>query len=336
MAQSNISSSSESSPIVRAIDVGYGQTKFVVDDRGSCRLFPSLAPPSDIHRARTHIVKERLTREVWVDGVAYETGPDTNLFREVPVLHGDYIETPQYRALLYGALDAMCVAHIDLLVTGLPVHQHSSRAARLKEFLTGVHSIRPGVSIEIREVVVAIQPLGGLLSHTHERGNWATAKNRTYLLVDPGYVTFDWLATRGMNEIPGRSGSLECGVSDYLTCIQEHLARELGEPCMDLRRIDEGLREGQFRVGGRKVDLGPSCEHAETIVERAIRALRNRLGTGQEIDEIVVVGGGGAYFMRGLQRAFPNREILISKDPVFANVRGFHVLGKTLIKQRAA
>ena len=336
MAHSEISPSIQSSPVVRAIDIGYGITKFVVDDRGTCRMFPSLAPLADIHDRLTHFVKARLTQKVWVEDVAYEVGPDTILFSEVPVLHKDFMDTPQYRALLYGALDAIGVSHIDLLVTGLPVHQHSERAARLKKLMKGLHLIRPGVSVEVREVVVAIQPLGGLLAHAHGRGSWTRIKNRSYLLVDPGYVTFDWLATQGMNEIPGRSGSLECGVSDYLRSIGTHLSRELGQPLMDWQRIDDGLRLGQFRIRGREVDLRPYCSHAEAIVERAIRELRNRLGADLEIDEIVLVGGGSAYFQPGLQRAFPGREIVVPKDPVFSNVRGFHLLGKILSKQKAA
>jgi hypothetical protein len=47
------------------------------------------------------------TIEVHVDNLVYQVGPDTTLFREVPVLPAEYIENPQYRALLYGALSAV-------------------------------------------------------------------------------------------------------------------------------------------------------------------------------------------------------------------------------------
>jgi plasmid segregation protein ParM len=85
---------------VRAIDIGYGQTKFTINPAGACESFPSLAPPAESRPSDSQVLKGRRTVEVWVDGAPYEVGPDTTLFtNEVPVLHEHYIDTPQYRAL---------------------------------------------------------------------------------------------------------------------------------------------------------------------------------------------------------------------------------------------
>ncbi len=325
-----------SNQTIRAIDIGYGNTKFVVDDRFTCRLFPSIAPRADIHRERGGLGRDRRTTDVWVDGCPFEVGPDTSLFSEIPVLHADYIETPEYRALLYGALDAMQLTRIDLLVTGLPVRLHGPRANRLKQLLTGVHAIRPGMTVEIQDVAVVMQPLGGFLAYSHERGDWSSAQNQTYLLVDPGFYTFDWMVTRGMNEMPGLSGSIDCGVSEYVKCVQDELNRDLGEAYFNLRRIDDGLRCGHFRLRGRPIDLEPYRIHAERVVARAMRAMRNAIGTGEEIDEIVLVGGGGPYFIQGLHQAFPNQPVQTVKDPVFANLRGFQLVGRILQRRKAA
>jgi plasmid segregation protein ParM len=321
---------------VRAIDIGYGRTKFTTTQAGACDSFPSLAPLAETRRDDPHILTSReltgrRTVDVWVDGTPYEVGADTTLFAgEVPVLHADYIDTPQYRALLYGALHAMQLERIDLLVTGLPVHQHASHSARLKKLMTGTHVIRPGKTVEIVDGRVAIQPLGGLIAHLHETGNWARDKKRVYLLIDPGYFTFDWLLSKGLSEVPGMSGSLPCGVSAYLMCIQRELSRELGLYCSDLERIDAGLRDGQFRIWAREVDLQPYKARAEAVIERAIRTLCNRVDVAQNIDEIVLAGGGSFYFLPALQRAFTDRQIHVMKEPACANVRGFHLLGKLL------
>jgi hypothetical protein len=100
----------------------------------------------------------------------------------------------------------MRLERIDLLVTGAPVHQFGSHATRLKELLTGTHTIRPRSTVEIVDVKVAIQPVGGLIAYTREVPNWKHQKDRTYLLIDPGYFTFDWILSKGLNEIPGKSG----------------------------------------------------------------------------------------------------------------------------------
>jgi plasmid segregation protein ParM len=322
---------------VRGLDVGYGYTKFTISDAGACDSFTSLAPLAEFRLDDELMVTRReltcrRTVEVWVDGKPYEVGPDTTLFSgEVPILHSDYISTPQYRALVYGALDAMQLERIDLLVTGLPVHQHSSHAAALRKLLKGTHVIRPGKTVEIIDVKVAMQPLGGLITHTSATRNWTRQKKCTYLLVDPGYFTFDWLLTKGLNEVPGKSGSIPCGVSEYLRCIQHELSRELGVYCADLERIDTGLRGGGFRIWTRDIDLQPFRARAEAVVtDRAVRALCNRVDVGQAIDEIVLVGGGSDYFLPSLKRAFPDRDIHVLKDAALANVRGFHLLGKLL------
>jgi len=316
---------------IRAIDIGYGRTKFTKSAGGACDSFPSLAPRAELRRSDSHAITGRRTVEVWVDGTPYEVGPDTRLFTgEVPVLHENYIETPEYRALLYGALDAMQLDRIDLLVTGLPVHQYGSHAARLKELLTGIHTIRPGSAVEILDVKVAIQPIGGLIAYAHEVADWGRQKERTYLLIDPGYFTFDWILSRGLHEIPGTSGSIPGGVSQYLTCVQSELSRMSGLYCPDLAKIDIGLREGQFRTWGREIDLQPFRARAESVIERAIRALCNRVGVSQHIDQIVLVGGGSDYFLPALRRTFPDRDIHVVKEPAFANVRGFHLFGKLL------
>lgn len=321
---------------VRAVDIGYGYTKFTTTHGGACDSFPSLAPLAEVRRDDTYIptyreLTGRRTVEVWVNGTPFEVGPDTTLFAgEVPVLHADYIDTPQYRALLYGALHAMQLERIDLLVTGLPVHQHSSHSARLKKLLVGPHVIQPGKTVEIVDVKVAIQPLGGLIAHLHETGNWTRHKKRTYLFIDPGYCTFDWLLSKGLSEVPGKSGSVACGVSTYLTCIQHEISRDLGLYCSDLERIDAGLRNGPFRIWTREIDLQPYKARAEAVIERAIRALCNRVDVGQNIDDIVLAGGGSFYFLPALQRAFPGRDIHVMTEPVCANVRGFQLFGKLL------
>lgn len=325
------------SPIVRAIDIGYGNTKFVIDDHRTCRIMPSLAPRADVHRDRTTLMRDRRTTVVTVDGKSYEVGEDAGLFlSSVPVLHRDYIETPEYRALLYGALDAMQTPKLDLLVTGLPVHLHETRWQRLKSLLVGNHQIRPGTTVEICDAAVVIQPLGGFVAHSHERGDWRGHADETFLIIDLGYFTVDWMVTRGLKELPGLSDSVECGVSEYIQCIEDQLSVQLGDAHRNLKRIDEGLRQGKVRIKGRTVNLEPFHREAQAVVDRAIGVLRNRVGSANEIDQIVVVGGGAPYFVSGLRKAFPEHPMHTVSDPVYANVRGFQVIGELFSRRRAA
>jgi plasmid segregation protein ParM len=321
--------------ICRAVDVGYWNLKFTLDENGTCRLFPSIAVRSPLERKPTSMLPERHTSIVWVEGEPFEVGPDTNLFSEVPILHADYSETPEYRALLYGALDAMQLTRIDLLVTGLPVHLHHSRGLRLKEQLIGTHTIRPGKTVEVADAAIVSQPLGGFVAHTDERGAWSSTQTRTTLLVDPGAFTFDWMLTRGLHEIPGKSGGIEWGVSEILKGVQQLMSRDFGELCWNLRRIDEGLRQGHLRIKGRQIDMAAYRAQVEPVATHAVRLMRNHIGSEHEIDEIVLVGGGASLFLRSIHREFPDRPVHVVNDGVFANVRGFQSIGNTLKNRRA-
>jgi len=319
---------------VRSVDIGYGNVKLIADDEGSLKLFPSLAPRAELDRSRLTHMRERQTSRVWVGNECFEVGSDTRLFTgEEPVLHSDYTETAEYRALYFGALDQMGTATIDHLVTGLPVHLHQARAARLKNLLIGHHQIRPDKAIEVVRASVIPQPLGGLISYCHFQRDWAEAQKQTFLLVDPGYFTFDWLVTRGLAELPGRSGSIECGVSAVLRHIQTELNRDFGDTLTNLRRLDDGLHCGQFQSRGRTIDLSQYMAHARPTITRAVRAMHNQIGNAHEVDQIVIVGGGARLFANVVRDAFPQHPLAIVEEPVFANVRGYQLIGQLLRKR---
>src|SRR5581483_8540103 len=132
-------------PIVRAVDVGFGNTKYVTGFAGEdirCAYFPSIAYPSARDWSAVAAVERRKTVAVPIDGLFYEVGPEVHLaadtFRATQ-LHDRYTETPEYIALLRGALNLMKVDVIDVLVVGLPVATFISKKAALERAMTGRH-----------------------------------------------------------------------------------------------------------------------------------------------------------------------------------------------------
>jgi plasmid segregation protein ParM len=181
--------------------------------------------------------------------------------------------------------------------------------------------------------VIAPQPLGGFVAHSLERDEGHSLPTRTRLLLDPGYFSFDWMVARGMNEVPGMSSSLEGGVSEILQSVQYEICRDLGEGFGSLRRLDHALRHGSLALSGKAVDLEPYQAVARAVATRAVRLMRNSLRYAQEIEEIVIVGGGSHYFQDSVKEEFPDRPIVVATDPITANVRGFQAIGK-LLKSR--
>jgi plasmid segregation protein ParM len=112
--------------IVRAIDVGYGNTKYVTQAEGGsirCAHFASVAPAT-AGQPGAALGDKRRTLGIAIGDLTYEVGPDAHLAAEVyqtRQMHDGYCETPEYLALTRGALGFMKLERIDLLVLGLPV-----------------------------------------------------------------------------------------------------------------------------------------------------------------------------------------------------------------------
>ena len=129
--------------VVRAVDVGFGNTKYVTasaQGQVDCAHFASLAYFGQDEIPVESMGGRRRTVQVPVDGLLYEVGPDVEFaadrFRSRQ-LHDGYTQTAEYRALATGALHFMKVETVDLLVVGLPVSQYTGKRAALQKAMTG-------------------------------------------------------------------------------------------------------------------------------------------------------------------------------------------------------
>ena len=121
--------------VVRAVDVGFGNTKYISSVAAGdirCASFPSVAYPTMREPSGQPGYERRKTVAIPINGLFYEVGPDVELaadtFRATQ-MHDRYTETSEYMALLRGALALMKLPSIDLLVVGLPVAALARRLA---------------------------------------------------------------------------------------------------------------------------------------------------------------------------------------------------------------
>ena len=126
---------SNTKPVVRSIDVGYGNTKFIksiVDGQINADYFPSII--NTVTTDRDSITDTPNVFVVEVDGTKYEVGRglDAALEGNMRILHDNYIDTDQYMALNYGALSQMVAQPLG----GFLYH------AANNDMLTGLNSTR--------------------------------------------------------------------------------------------------------------------------------------------------------------------------------------------------
>lgn len=321
--------------IVRAIDVGYGQTKFVSGWDGtdvSVSCFPSLAYPHLTDPLESLGADTRKTVLVPLQDRFYEVGPDVHLvsdgFRPSQI-HDNYIFTPEYLALTRGALSLMNVETVDLLVVGLPVSHLASSRTALAKCMTGRHELHGGRSVSVRRAIVVAQPQGALFEYAATTGDEDfVADDKWTLVIDPGSRTFDWLVTQGRRIAAKRSYSVNRGVIDVLQLISEDIGKEIGRPYRHLEAIDQALRHGTNLSPGKKQYSGTRMRKiADNIAEQAVGAMRQRLDGVEEIHNIVLTGGGAHLFAKAIKDAFPGKKVATLFEPLFANVRGYQRFG---------
>lgn len=332
-------------PIIRAIDVGYGNTKYIRDrvvnsNDIHCDVFPSLAPKTSSQSIATAdgLMQRRRTVRVLVNEAEYEVGPDAskaqNGIEAGRVLKDDYCLTDTHRALLYGAIRAMDVPRIDVLVLGLPMSTWNRYRGDLVKAMTGTHRIHSDLEVEVRKCLVVPQPLGGFYSHSLSENTLNRMKDEINLIIDPGFYTLDFLLASGVTPLDARSNAINNGgAAEMLKAVMEQIALDFDTTVANIgsvERIDNSLREGRsVRVFGR--DSHRSADEYLFIARRRaidpVNQMMNHIGSIGDIDNIILVGGGVHIFKELIQEQFPH-TIQVARDPIFSNVRGFQMIGE--------
>jgi plasmid segregation protein ParM len=324
-------------PIVRAIDVGYSWTKYVVDgdrhDRIVCRAFPSIAPRASGRELAVDGISQRQTVQVPVDDLVFEIGPDAALvqemFQTIPLDDG-YAETPEYLALIRGALRLMHVVHVDLLAVGLPVALYRQRRSALEQRLRGSHPVGDGCTVRVDSVKAFAQPVGALLSASVGNEALRHLQAARVLIIDAGWRTFDWIVTSGARIHDTRSDSVARSMFDVVDAVGRAASRDLGTQLgtYDYARIDEALRKKEpARICGKPLPLEPYLALGQRIADETVTAMRRFVQDGADIDAIVLAGGGAYFFGDSIARAYPNHSVITLPDAFYANCLGFQLAG---------
>lgn len=321
--------------IVRAVDVGSGNTKFVTTAAGAdirCASFPSIAYPSSDDSPSWPTSERKKTVCIPIGPLFYEVGPDVRLAADTfraKQLHDEYTETPEYMALLRGALSMMKLSHIDLLVVGLPVALFAIKKAALEKAMTGRHDIGGGKAVTVSKALAVAQPQGALVHFASVHQKMASIGNEQSLIIDPGARTFDWLVARGMRLVQKQSYSFNRGMSDVLRLLAAEITKDIGSPYRDYDAIDLALRTGKQPVIFQKpYDMKRLLPLAETVAEQAVSTMKEWIEAPHSLQNIILVGGGAFLFRKAVKAAFPKHRIHEVKEPMFANVRGFQLAGQ--------
>lgn len=325
----------KTAPVVRALDLGSGFVKLnrMKDGKLEYFSFPSLAPRHTGRDLSMSLLGKRDTVVVTVEGTQYEVGPDSadlDTNDATRNLNDQFVYTDQYKACFYGALHYMGEAEIDLLVVGLPLTT-MHRAADLKAMMEGKHVLADGVEVIVKEALVLPQPMGGLfycLSLAERVPEFEFMRDETNLVIDPGYLTFDFLLTNGEKINDARSSAHPGGVSKVLRAIAESISNKIGIKYDNLTAIDRAIERRRIKINGQVEDLLEHIKYARPAIEGSVNYLRNIAGDGSDIDNIVLLGGGEKIFSKTILNYYKAHKLHILSDAQLANVKGFQAAGE--------
>jgi plasmid segregation protein ParM len=317
---------------IAACDLGWGYSKFSTIENGEVKFhsIPSLAPRHTGMDFSGSLLGKRDTVVVKVEGTLYEVGPDsTDLDPNDSTrnLNDQFVYTDQYKAVFLGSLHYMKMPVIDMLVLGLPL-SGMHLAAHVKKLALGKHEVGSKI-IEVKEVEVLPQPVGGLnycFSLNNQEG-FETLKDDMNLVVDPGFLTFDFLVSNGTRPVDSRSGAHTGGVSKVLRAMADSISQKHGLKFDNLSSIDKALRKNRLRINGEVVDIAPHIMDSKSIVEGSVSYMKNIVGSGADIDNIILLGGGSFIYKKTLAAAYPKHKILIAPNAQTANVEGYYLAG---------
>jgi plasmid segregation protein ParM len=328
--------------VIRSIDVGFGQTKYVsAASTGSieCTHFPSIAVPSMVDPNRKPLLGgRRRTVSIPIGSMYYEVGHEVDLAgmpsRPALSIEG-YVESPEHLALLRGALHFMDVEHIDLLVIGLPVSMFAQRKAQVEKLASGEHKVGKGRTVTVARALAVAQPQGALVTYAMQQDAMDTIKHQESLIIDAGSRTFDWLCARGLRLVSNRSHSAPYGVYNITSLIAEAIAAKIGESYEDRDAIDLALRKQKpLTLFGEQHPIERYKPIVDSIAQEAVRAMSLSIGGKYRFDNIVLVGGGAHLFKRALRDAFPKQRLQEVAGPIYANVRGYQRAGMDKLSGR--
>lgn len=345
---------------VRAIDVGYFNVKFTLGRKQqdgqwpiAAGMFPAMAPRLATSTPRGSLGSARQDGYVIeVEGVDYFVGNDFNFSStgiEPRPIADNYCTTAKYLALLRGALQHM--AHdagagdnaevvVRHLVVALPLNTFPKYKAVLADRVRGEHLVKldGGATrrFTVERVSVIVQPHGALLNFgvaaKGDMQGWT-------LVVDPGGGTLDWYVANKDRANWPRSGAYPKAMLACAYAVADQVEPAWRDQHEIIDRIDRAIRDRHpsFRVGPRDFEMAKFQSTVEAVLEESVEKMFAKVGPTEDIGQILLTGGGAAVFHRFLEKRRPQlRDLLYSDvDPVYSNVRGFHIYGELMQRARA-
>lgn len=302
-----------------SIEVGYGTTSVVTAEQNNyfnCLTFNSNPMLVTDGEALTGGLKMNSSGKFYVEmrGKKYLLGGDNH--QEViskRELSSQFIESEQYEILLRAAFGKLDNKNISYLAMGLPVNRMHLKP----ELESKVKVVSRDIGVEVENMWVVSQPFGGLLHHVHSIGEGLSyVQDKSFLVIDIGYLTVDFLVMDGFDANAGKSDAIDYGMGVLAKKLIKQLNKRLSINVSNEDIIDKGFKTGKISLYGVDIDFPsmkseksgfPAYDLNDVIsehMEEALQHIRNTVGECSNLNSIVVVGGASKLILPFVKKAF--------------------------------
>lgn len=158
-------------------------------------------------------------------------------------------------------------------------------------------------------------------------------KNSTVGVIDIGGRTTDCaVILPGADSIDvSRTGSTDIGVLNMYDAVHARIKAQ-EDLDLPLNKIEKVVKTKKLMAGGEEIDMTEIVEdETNKLAEKILSAIYPKIGTGRDLEYILIVGGGAYVLKNHLKAAF--KHAIIPEKPEFANARGMLKAGKYVYKK---
>lgn len=328
------------------VDDGHWGVK-AVDEKGNYYCIPSRA------RQGRHVI----SWQEGGDGGFYTTEEghvytaDENMADYENTRFKDYPKSELNRVLVHHALARAGAGGKDVVIaTGLPVSYYylvngevnlpliDAKVANLSKRVT----CGPKPLANIRQNFVTTEAIAAYFDQMigmdgEEAPGFEALANAVVGVIDVGGKTTDCAVIYPGGETVDvqRSGSSDIGVLNLNDRIAQKLMQQFQLDNLPPRLVEEAVATGKLKLAGNIEDVSDLVEaEKEWLAGEIIAANRTKLGSGRDLDAVLIVGGGALVLGEHLSRHYPHSRI--PPDPQFANARGMLKIAKYILSPATA
>jgi hypothetical protein len=263
----------------------------------------------------------------------------------ITIAHRSRINTDFYRVLFASALvELVRQPAVINLVISLPPAAYWDKEKQ-KNTLSGVYEVnmvdRGGryktfkYNVPIESIRVIPEGVGTICTMVLDGKGSEKADNRLAHsvtgVVDVGTYTCDLVQLDRLKIVRSGCDTLPHALHDIHDRLRTYAASEGYD--LDMYKADEVLQRGYFTKSGRRHHIEDMRDvWAGELAQSVSAMIRTTWNGGDDVEAIIVTGGGAPYIERLLAMEFPHVRIIEDVEPFFANCEGGYRYG--LLHQR--